>query len=155
MDTIGDGPTADGQQFELPQPHDHLVRHFLASPDIAADLLQNYVPSDIVGLLDLARLRCESPDAVDKELREVIGDIRFSTRFRDRGLRAEVLVFLEHQSKADRLIRFRVLEYIVKACRKRLAEGNAAKGAPKTLPYVVAVVLGGKHQPIRRLPASS
>jgi predicted transposase YdaD len=140
-------------QLIVAHPHDLLVRHFLASPDLAADLLRNYVDSRIIDLLDIERLVCEPSNAVDRELREVMGDLRFSTCFRDRGLRAEVLVFLEHQSTADRFVRFRVLEYIVKAYGARLAEEGGAKGGPKKLPYVMAVVLYHGENPWRKIPS--
>ncbi|MDL2275670.1 Rpn family recombination-promoting nuclease/putative transposase, partial [Desulfosarcina sp. OttesenSCG-928-G10] len=51
---------------KLAHPHDLLVRHFLAEPDLAADLIFHYVTADIVKLLDLSALRCESPVDVDK-----------------------------------------------------------------------------------------
>jgi hypothetical protein len=140
-------------QLIVAHPHDLLVRHFLSSPDLAADLLRNYVDSPIIDLLDIEHLACEPSNAVDRELREVEGDLRFSTRFRDRGLRAEVLVFLEHQSTVDRFIRFRVLEYIIKAYGARLGEGSEGKDGPKKLPYVMAVVLYHGESPWRKIPS--
>ena len=68
---------------EIAHPHDLLVRFMLADPELAGSLLTNYVESRTVQLLDLAQLRCESPVDVDKNLAEIIGDLRFSTVFKN------------------------------------------------------------------------
>ena len=54
---------------ELAHPHDLLTRSILADPELAGSLLENYIESGVVSLLDLAKLRCESPVNVDKNLR--------------------------------------------------------------------------------------
>ena len=140
------------RQRVLAHPHDLLVRHFLADTELAADLLRNHLDRNVADLLDLEHLQCESPGAVDRDLAESLGDLRFSTRFLDGGKRAEVLIFVEHQSTPDRFIRIRVVEYIAKAYRIRLLEGKKGKGVPKTLPGVVAVVLYNGKKPWRKIP---
>ncbi|MDR3198764.1 MAG: Rpn family recombination-promoting nuclease/putative transposase, partial [Planctomycetaceae bacterium] len=71
---------------ELAHPHDLLVRRFLAEPELMADLLTFYIKQTndqkIIQLIDLTRLRCESPINIDVNLVETIGDLRFSTNFK-------------------------------------------------------------------------
>ena len=62
---------------ELAHPHDLLTRSILVDPELMGSLLENYIESGVVSLLDLAKLRCESPVNVDKNLKETIGDLRF------------------------------------------------------------------------------
>jgi hypothetical protein len=136
----------------LAHPHDLLVRHVLSDPELAADFLRHYVDPGIIGQLELSRLRCEAPESIDSGLAEFQGDLPFSTCFRQGGRRAEVLVFLEHQSRADRLISFRILEYIVKSYRVHLTAGKGKGGEAGTFPYALAVVLYHGKKPWRELP---
>ncbi|MDR1535623.1 MAG: Rpn family recombination-promoting nuclease/putative transposase [Planctomycetota bacterium] len=125
----------------LAHPHDHLARHFLSNVDLAADFLRNYVAREVMDKLDLDRLRCESPVKVDSELVERIGDLRFSTGFKEGGPGSEIFIFFEHQSSQDRFIPFRIFDYIAASYREiRRAAGAAAKSG-EIFPYPLAVVL--------------
>ena len=105
-------------KHELAHPHDLLTRSILADPELTGSLLTHYVESDVIELLDMNRLRCESPIDVDKNLVEIIGDLRFSTVFKNTEQLSNVFVFLEHQSTRDHLMSFRALEQVVKAYRQ-------------------------------------
>lgn len=137
---------------ELAHPHDLLTRYFLVEPDLTADLLTYYIERRVVDLLDLKKLRCESTVDIDKNLVESIGDIRFSTVFKRTQRRSNVFVFLEHQSKSDRLMGFRALEYIVKAYRQYLDNAETeGTGQPKSFPYPIVVVLYHGKRPWGKL----
>ncbi len=139
-------------QSEIAHPHDLLVRSMLADPELTASLLVNYVESRTIPLLDLKRLRCESPINVDKNLGEIIGDLRFSTVFKRTQRQSNVFVFLAHQSTVDNLISFRVLEEVVKSYREYIDTLNRkGAGHPKSFPYPVVVLLYHGKRPWRVL----
>lgn len=142
---------ADEAGMAFSHPHDLLVRNMLADADLAADLLCNYLDPDLIGLLDLDSLKCESPVAVDKNLAEAMGDLRYSTLFKGTGQRLRVFVFLEHQSKPDRFMSFRLLEYVCKAYRQHISDKDAA-GKKKTFPYPLAIVLHQGKKPWDKVP---
>lgn len=127
-------------KYVVPHPHDTLARHFLTAGDVAANLLRQYIDPEVARLLDLDNLKCESSETVDASLSEYIGDLRFSTTFKHCEIPSEVFIFLEHQSKKDRLIGFRLLRYIVNAYEKKL---DARKEGERMgeFPYPLAVVL--------------
>ncbi|MDR1533773.1 MAG: Rpn family recombination-promoting nuclease/putative transposase, partial [Planctomycetota bacterium] len=110
----------------LAHPHDRLARHFLTRTELAADLIGNYLDPGLAERLDLSRLNCLSPVTVDGELGERAGDLRFSTFFKGGGLKSKVFLLLEHQSRSERHISFRIAEYVIKDFRERLN----AKGSP-------------------------
>ena len=140
------------KENEIAHPHDRLTRHFLVDPELTAGLLENYVESDIVGLLDLKRLRCESTVHVDKHLAQVIGDLRFSTVFKKTQRKSNVFVFVEHQSTVDDLICFRALEQVVKAFREYIDMAKDDGGSrPKSFPYPIIVVLYHGKRPWGKL----
>jgi len=128
---------------EIAHPHDRLSRYFLVDPELTADLLENYiVASGVIELLDLKRLRCESPINVDKDLTQTVGDLRFSTTFKQTPQKSNVFLFLEHQSTVDDLICLRALDYIVRSYWEYIDTMKAAKkGLPTSLPAPVVVIL--------------
>jgi hypothetical protein len=106
-----------------------------------ADLLtyypQNAADQQTIQLLDLNELRCESPVNIDENLVEAVGDLRFTAAFKGCSRKSNVFLLFEHQSKIDRRIRLRGLDYIVQSY-KQFEE--TAKGKNK-FPYPVVVVL--------------
>ena len=140
------------QHPELAHPHDLLVRRFLIDPELMADLLQYYpqktADQQAVGLLDLKRLVCKSPVAVDEQLVEGIGDLRFSTSFKGGSRQSNVYLLFEHQSKIDPDFRLRGLDYIVRSY-KEFRETTKGK---KKFPYPVVIVLYHGKSPWAHLP---
>jgi predicted transposase/invertase (TIGR01784 family) len=127
--------------IELAHPHDHLARRFLIDPELMADLLAYYTrkvaDKQTVGLLDLKHLECKSPVAIDQNLIEGIGDLRFATTFRGSNRQSNVYLIFEHQSKIDQRIRIRGLNYIIQSYNQ-FEEAHKGKGK---LPYPIVVVL--------------
>jgi predicted transposase/invertase (TIGR01784 family) len=106
-----------------------------------ADLLA-YYPQKIadqkaVGLLDLKHLECKSPVAIDKNLTEGRGDLRFATTFKGSKRQSNVFLLLEHQSAIDHDFRLRGLNYIIQEYNE-FRRTHQGKGK---LPYPVVVVL--------------
>ena len=127
--------------IDIAHPHDHLVRRFLIDTDLMADLLayypQNATDQKAVGLLDLKHLECKSPVAIDKNLVEGRGDLRFTTKFKGSKRQSNVYLLLEHQSEIDTDFRLRGLNYIIQEFNEFR---RTTKGRGK-LPYPIVVVL--------------
>ena len=127
--------------IDLAHPHDHLVRRFLIDTELMTDLLVHYpqkgADQRAVQLLDLKHLECKSPVAIDKNLVEGRGDLRFATTFKGSKRQSNVFLLLEHQSAIDQRMRLRGLDYIIQEFRK-FEETHKGKGK---LPYPVVVVL--------------
>jgi len=140
------------QHLEIAHPHDLLVRRFLTDTELMADLLlyytQKLADQQAVNLLDLKRLECKSPVTIDEQLVEGIGDLRFSTSFKGSKRQSDVYLLFEHQSKIDRRIRVRGLNYIVQTYNQF---EETHKGEEK-LPYPVVVVLYHGKIPWKHLP---
>ena len=97
-----------------------------------------------IQLLDLKHLECRSPVAIDKNLIEGRGDLRFATKFKGTDRQSNVFLLLEHQSKIDHRMRLRGLEYIV-------MEYSQFDGKGK-LPFPLVVVLYHGTVPWERIP---
>jgi len=132
---------------EIAHPHDLLTRSILVDPELAGSLLENYIEPETVSLLDLKKLRCESPINVDKNLVETIGDLKFSTTLKNTSQQSNVFVFVEHQSSVDNLMCFRALEQVVRAFRQYIDTAEQEGGEPKSLPYPIVVILYHGQKP--------
>jgi len=138
-------------QHELAHPHDLLTRSILSDPELAASLLEHYVESETIELLDLDRLRCESPVDVDTNLVEVIGDLRYSTVFKNTDRQSNVFVFLEHQSTRDDLMSFRALKQVVNAFQQHIDTAEKNSRQPKSFPFPIVVILYHGKRPWGKL----
>ncbi|MDR2117347.1 MAG: Rpn family recombination-promoting nuclease/putative transposase [Planctomycetaceae bacterium] len=127
-------------ELEIVHPHDLLTRRFLIDNELMASMLEHYDNTGIVRLLNLGELRCESPVTIDYTLQEVIGDLRFSTRFKN-GALSKVFLFFEHQSKKIRLFSFDCLRKIVEFYEECAADPQNALTEDGMFPYPLVVVL--------------
>lgn len=130
-------------------PHDSLVRNILSEIDLAADLLQNYLEPKWGKALEWDSLKREPGDAVAPNLSARLGDLRYSARFKNCDEELKVLVMLEHQSRPDRFMSFRMLEYICAVYRERLP--LLKKGM--RFPYPLTVVLHHGETPWKKIPS--
>jgi hypothetical protein len=139
---------AETEKSAVAQPHDRLVRNVLADADIAANLLGNYLEPGLVSALDMDSLKREAGDTVDSGLLRREGDLRYSARFSGSDKELKVMVLVEHQSRPDRLMSFRMLEYVCAAYRQHVS--NVKKG--ERFPYPLTVVLHHGESPWKKIP---
>jgi len=120
---------------ELSNPHDHFFKQVLARPEAARDLLLNYLPAEVVALLDLTSLELRKDSFVDAELREHFSDLLYQVKLKDER-EAYVYVLLEHKSYPDGLVAFQLLRYLVRIWKQSLWEVGESPLAP-IIPMVV------------------
>ncbi len=140
-----------GGKAPLPAPphsHDHIAKFYLGEAKLFADFLENYGDPHLVPLLNLAKLRPETPISVDSGLNERRSDLRYRCEFKGSGRPIEAFIFLEHQSRPQRFITLRILRYIFDAY-DQLLETPAKGKKPQLLPYPLAIVLYHGKMPWR------
>jgi predicted transposase YdaD len=141
------GEMGDDGKPEIAKPHDSLVRNVLADTELAADFLRTYLPPDLEAKLEWSSLRQESGETVAQNFTRRIGDLRYSARFKGGGAELDVCVMVEHQSRPDSLMSFRMMEYICAAYRQRVSAFR--KGT--RFPYPLAVVLHHGKTPWKKI----
>ncbi len=139
----------EAAKTDIAHPHDLLARTILADTELAADLLRNYLPPEWGAILEWDSLQRESGETVIPALSTLMGDLRYSARFKGSGEELEVFVFLEHQSRADPFMSLRMLGYIHAAYRQRLPA--LKKG--ERFPYPLPVVLYHGKTPWKKIPS--
>ncbi len=99
--------------------------------------------------MDFDSLKGESTETVDRDLSELRADLRYSAKFKGTDEELEVFVFLEHQSRPDRFMAFRLLEYICAAYRQHLSAAGERKET--TIPPPLTVVLHHGKAPWKKV----
>jgi hypothetical protein len=103
-----------GDQQDTPkEPHDTFFRQLLAQPETAADFVKNYLPADVVAMLDLTQLQPEKETFVDARLRKHFSDLLYSVPLKSGGKVFLYLLF-EHKSQPDKQARLQLLRYMVR-----------------------------------------
>lgn len=134
-----------------PPGNDALFRHALSIPLIVRQFLGAWLPPEFLNLVDWSTLRIEKIAGINTALSERREDLVY--RVEAAGRPVCFYILLEHQSRADRLMPLRVMEYLTliwQEHRKRFSKNDAGK----LLPLIIPVVLypgPGKWGTVRRL----
>ncbi|RJO73576.1 hypothetical protein D5S18_20485 [Nocardia panacis] len=123
--------------------HDKFFRYVMEAPPHAASELRAVLPKKLVARVDWEDLSPEPDTYVNSELKARHSDLVYRTTLDGRD--AYIYILIEHQTKTDPLMPFRMLEYIVRIW------GRYLKRHPKsqTLPPVIPVVVHADQQGIR------
>jgi predicted transposase/invertase (TIGR01784 family) len=96
---------------ELHQPHNLMVRAVLSDVVEATSFLQQHLPSEVSQALDWTTLTLREGSFVDEDLRASEADFLYEVQHSAGEDPVWIYVLLEHQSTADRWMRFRLLKY--------------------------------------------
>ncbi|MBJ7222911.1 Rpn family recombination-promoting nuclease/putative transposase [Brenneria sp. L3-3C-1] len=114
------------------QSHDNVFKIFLSDIDVARDFLTIHLPSDIRERCDFSTLQLQSASFVDEALRARISDMLYSLHTLSGT--GYIYCLIEHQSKPDKMMAFRLMRYCLAAMQQHLEQGN------KQLPLVVPLL---------------
>ena len=111
-------------------------------PEVARDFFNVHLPPEILEKISLSSVKMEPISFIDPELREHESDLIFSADLINKE-KALLYVLIEHQSKPEPLMAFRVQFYIMQGLKRHIIQ-NKAKPLP--LPLIFPVLLyNGKH----------
>lgn len=120
---------------KTPFPHDATFKQFLTHPESARNFIQLHLPKKLLALCDLSTLKLESGSFVEDDLRAFYS-------LQTRAEAGYVHVLIEHQSKPDKHMAFRLMRYAIAAIQRHLDAGN------KKLPLVIPILFyAGKPSP--------
>lgn len=97
-------------------PHDAVFRQMLMQKEVARDFLALHMPEDFLAICDLDSLKLESGSFVEDNLRSRYSDILYSLHTQHGP--GYVYALIEHQSKSDRLMAFRLMRYAIAAMQR-------------------------------------
>jgi len=120
--------------MEITNPHDKLFREIWSNKAVAADVLQNYLPEDVLKFIDLSSLEISKDSFIEKELKDYYSDLLYKISLADKP--GYVYLLFEHKSYKDRLAPLQVLEYMPKIWRLHLKQHKK-----KPLPVIIPMFL--------------
>ncbi|MFH0926046.1 MAG: Rpn family recombination-promoting nuclease/putative transposase [bacterium] len=93
-------------------PHDAFFKEIMGKKETASDFFRNYLPTEVLGLIDLNSLQITKDSFIEKELKRFYSDILYQVTIGNE--KVYLYLLFEHQSTIDKLISFRLLRYMVK-----------------------------------------
>ena len=121
-------------------PHDAVFKQFLMHAETARDFLEIHLPVELRELCDLNTLHLESGSFIEESLKGHSTDVLYSVQMQ--GNPGYLHVVIEHQSKPDKKMAFRMMRYSIAAMHRHL-EADHDK-----LPLVVPILFyHGKVSP--------
>lgn len=124
-------------------PHDALFREVYSRKAEAQSFLEEYLPQDVLAVLDTDSLDICKDSFVDDDLKAYYADILYSVNFE--GQPGYVYILFEHKSYPDRLIHLQMLEYMLKIWRLHLNQHKTGKN--RSLPIILPVLLYHGREP--------
>jgi len=115
--------------------HDQVFKKAMENPIVAHEFLTNYLPKEVMSLIDIKTLKLEKDSFVTPELNSSFSDVLFSAKFDQND--GYIFLLLEHQSSPDHLMSFRLFRYMINICEQYLNKNPKAKYLPLIYPCVI------------------
>ena len=119
--------------------HDTLFKSTFSKTENVISELRAVLPPQLLSKIDLTTLSPEPELTVGEDLSSRFCDVLYSADIA--GTRGFVYVLLEHQSSVDRLMPFRVLEYVVRILSRYIEQRRSEKKSIFPLPVVLPIVV--------------
>jgi len=114
--------------------HDTFVKKAMSIKEVATEFFEANLPQKILKITDLSTLKQEKSDFLDNTLGYGVVDLLFSVKLdKEPGY---LSLLLEHQTKPDRLMTFRIQKYILRIC-----DAHIKKHPKSKLPVVYPLIL--------------
>ena len=117
--------------------HDSGYKLLFSHPELIRELIEGFVPGEIVALVDFSSLERLNASFVSREMQQREGDMIWSVRIRDQTLYLYLL--LEFQSRVDHAMPVRMLQYVASLYDHLIREKQVTPqtGLPPVLPMVL------------------
>ncbi|MEZ4907668.1 MAG: Rpn family recombination-promoting nuclease/putative transposase [Saprospiraceae bacterium] len=106
---------------KINNPHDKFFKAMMAEKDVAIDFLRQFLPKDVIELIDLDTISVENSSFIDDNLNEVFSDAIFKCNLKSHSDNHFYLsVLIEHKSYPDKFVVLQMLQYLVNAYQSQL-----------------------------------
>jgi predicted transposase/invertase (TIGR01784 family) len=119
---------------QITNPHDQFFRTAMADIRVARDFLNAWLPHDLRSRMDFSKLEMQPRSYINEVRQESEVDVLFKTTIDNKE--AYLYFLLEHQSKPDPLMPFRLLKYLCNIMDDHL-KTHKTKKLPLIYPLVV------------------
>jgi predicted transposase/invertase (TIGR01784 family) len=114
-------------------PHDKYFKKVFEDKEVTKDFLMNFLPKEIINIIDLNSLDNEKESFIEKELEGLYSDALFKTVIK--GKEAYIYFLIEHKSYIAKRVALQLLEYIIKIWKLKSDDENSK--LPLVIPFVI------------------
>lgn len=114
--------------------HDRVFKAVMSDPNAMRDLLDVHLPAQWRERCDLNTLKLQPGSFIEPDLKAYYSDILYRVNI-DGGDSGYIYVTVEHQSRADALIAFRLMRYAIAAMQQHITQHKS-----KTVPVVIPLL---------------
>ncbi|RCW53398.1 Rpn family recombination-promoting nuclease/putative transposase [Halanaerobium sp. ST460_2HS_T2] len=121
-------------------PHDRFFQEMFEKKVVAEDFLKNYLPQELLDLINLDKLQISKKSFVNKCLKKYFSDVVYRVELNKQN--AYIYWLFEHKSYPDKDVSFQLLQYMV-----RIWEHHQDHYDEEKLPLVIPLLIyhGGKR----------
>ena len=122
------------------QPHDKFFRSVMSDKRVARDFFKSHLPQDIAQVIDFDNMELQNRTYLNDIRKETVVDVLFKTKIANKE--AFIYLLVEHQSKPDALMPFRMLKYMV-----NIMDDHIRRTKKKKLPLIYPMVVYHASEP--------
>jgi len=123
-------------------PHDRYARAMFKNKKVAREFFESHLPKKILKKINFSSLTPQPESFIVDKLRMQIADLLYSVTFDDKP--GYLYVLMEHASKPDKLLPFRMLKYTT-----AVMDNHIQRTKDDTLPVVYPLILYTGDKPYR------
>ena len=120
--------------MKIQNPHDRFFKETLGKVEVAKDFLNNYLPGNIIKVIDVDTLEPQKDSFINKELQEGFSDLLFKANINKRE--GYIYFLFEHKSYSSKDIALQLLRYMVEIWETKIKKEKSDK-LPVIIPLVV------------------
>jgi len=125
---------------EIVKYHDTFFKEVFSRPDVAENLVLNFLPPNVTGALKPSSFRLRKGSFVDPRLKEYYSDLLYRVDF-ENGKGAYVYLLFEHKSRPDKKVAFQLFQYMA-----RVLNRTTKRGKKPVRPVIPVVLYHGKKK---------
>ncbi|SHF12553.1 Rpn family recombination-promoting nuclease/putative transposase [Caloramator proteoclasticus] len=120
--------------MKIQNPHDKFFKEVFSNIEVAKDFIINYVPKEIVEIIDLDTLSLQKDSFINEQLKEVYSDMLFKAKINN--YEGYIYFLFEHKSYVSRQTALQLLRYVVE-----IWDMNIKKEGVGKLPVIIPLVI--------------
>jgi predicted transposase/invertase (TIGR01784 family) len=120
--------------MKIQNPHDKFFKETFGNVEVAKDFLNNYLPENIINIIDINTLEPQKDSFINEELQEVFSDMLFRVNINNKI--GYIYFLFEHKSYISKDISFQLLKYMIE-----IWEAKIKKEKTNELPMIIPLVI--------------
>lgn len=120
--------------MRIQNPHDKFFKDTMGKIELAKDFLNNYLPDNLIKIVDIDTLEPQKDSFIDKELKENFADMLFRVNINNKE--SFIYFLFEHKSYMSKNISIQLLKYMIEIWDSQLKNKEIEK-----LPMIIPIII--------------